>query len=191
MSINFAISTAYWKSEGNQLYNYDRWKTPRNYTKQYKYNIPRLFISIILKQVETSPSKPPLVDLVAKRCLKILIHIVSKNWVTATGFINVIAYQNSWAYIFWLWPSSCTLVRTNNIKLWRSEGFNVIHIFDFLSLMINTLMITLCWMQFAKEWGKVQYYYLHMMFQSKTSSTVWSFSYCYNLRSSFVEIFKI
>lgn len=172
MSINFAISAVYWELESNQLYNYHRWKTPRNHTKQYKYNIPRLFISTILKQVETSPSKPPLVDLVAKKRLKILVYIVSKNWATAKGYIIVIAYQNSWVYVVWLWPLSYTLVRTNNIKPWRSKGFNVIHIFDFLLRIINILMIILCSMDFAKEWGKAQYHYLHMMFQSKTSSRV-------------------
>lgn len=95
-----------------------------------------------------------MVDLAAKKQLKIPVYISFKNWAIATRFIIVITYLNSLAKVFELLSLSCILVRIQTKKFQKSDRFNIIHIVNILLLIINTLINKFCSMHLVIKWEK-------------------------------------
>lgn len=61
-------------------------------------------------------------------CLKILVHIVLKNWAIATGFIIMIILPNFSANIADTLSSNRILSRIGNKNLQKFDRFSVIYI---------------------------------------------------------------
>lgn len=120
-----------------------------------------------------------------KITLKNTIICSFKELAIAIKFIIAVTLPNSWVDGVWLLPSNHAFVRTNIKKLQRYKGFNIIYIFHIPLRIMNTLMIIFCSMYYAKEWGKWDTT-IHIWCFDVRIAELKIFSYCFNLRSSFV-----
>ncbi len=153
LSVKLAILAAYSGSEQSWLRIFNKWKAPRSQTRQWRWRMPRPFVSTFPKYVETGPGKPPFLGPVANKCLKILVQIASKNWAIANRFIVAVAKAKASAVLLLSELSYLTPARTKTKKLRKLDGFSVIHKTSIPSLIMVAFIWTACSAHLANKWG--------------------------------------